>query len=321
MINAADASRRSSTTRARWSSVKAFVDTVMVPDLLAIAPLYIDLATVGAGRRQLPVVGHLRRRDARTRTTALFPRGAIFDGNLTAVQKVDPNDVRMYTKNSCYGDDVGDGKHPLDAGQEPIEFTKLPGRSTATRCPNGKYDWTQAARYGDQDARPMEVGPLAEMLVGVRGRAGRRSRRSSTTRSRRSAPAGKPEILMSDLGRIAARVLRAKLNADFAQKWADELSHSCKDGKTTVYTEPPNARRSGEGAGGWNAPRGALAHYIRIKDGKIDAYAAVPPTNWNLSPRDDNGVRGPLEQTLIGTPVADPTKPLEILRVVHTFDP
>ena len=125
---------------------------------------------------------------------------------------------------------------------------------------------------------------------------------------------------MSDLGRIAARVLKAKVNADNALRWSDELLANIGAGKTKVFESRP-VPATGEGKGGWDAPRGALCHYMRIKDGKIDTYAAVPPSNWNLSPRDDKGVRGPVEEALVGQSVIDPDKPLEILRVVHSFDP
>jgi Ni,Fe-hydrogenase I large subunit len=300
----------------QMDQVKAFVDDVMVPDLLAIAPFYIDLAKFGQGVGNYLSWGLF---DDQTQDpyNRVFPRGAIVGQDLTAVQKVDPNQVKMFTKNSYYDDSVGNGKHPLEAGQEPINFTSYPDITGAT-LPSGKYDWTQAARYGDKNL-PMEVGPLAEVLVGYA--AGKPYIKTVVDQVLAAVGAtGKPQVLMSDLGRIAARVVRAKVNVDFAQQWATELLANIKAGKTDVYTDP-GTPGSGEGNGAWNAPRGALAHYIRIENGKTSAYAAVPPSNWNLSPRDDAGVRGPVEQALIGTPVADASKPLEILRVVHTFDP
>jgi [NiFe] hydrogenase large subunit len=115
-------------------------------------------------------------------------------------------------------------------------------------------------------------------------------------------------------------VLKAKVNSDNAIRWADELLANIGSGNTECYEEL-DWSKSGEGHSGWDAPRGALAHYARVSGGKVDMYAAVPPSNWNLSPRDDKGVKGPVEQALIDTPVADPKKPLEILRTVHTFDP
>jgi Ni,Fe-hydrogenase I large subunit len=303
--------------KGQMAQVASFIDDVMIPDLLAIAPFYIDLAKFGQGVGNYLSWG-LFDDETQDPYNRLLPRGAIVGRNLTAVQKVDPNQVKMFTKSSYYGDDVGGGKHPLDAGQLPIQFTSYPDMSPTGPLPSGKYDWTQAARYGDQNL-PMEVGPLANVLVAYV--AGKPYVKSIVDKILAAVGApGNPAILMSDLGRIAARVVSAKVNVDFAQQWADELLANIKAGKTDVYTQitPPS---SGEGNGGWTAPRGALAHYIRIENGKTSAYAAVPPSNWNMSPRDDSGVRGPVEQALIGTPVVDATKPLEILRVVHTFDP
>jgi len=107
---------------------------------------------------------------------------------------------------------------------------------------------------------------------------------------------------------------------DNAQRWADELLANMAAGDTAVNSNP-TVPDSGEGYGGWDAPRGALCHYVRIKGGKIGSFAAVPASNWNFSPRDDKGVRGPVEEALVGLPVADAAQPLEILRLVHTFDP
>ncbi len=301
----------------QMSVVKSFIDGVMIPDLLAIAPFYIDLAKVGQGVGNYLAWGLF---DDKTQDpyNRVLPRGAIVGRDLSSVEKVDPDEVRMYTKNSYYGDGVGAGKHPLDAGQEPIDFTAYPDMSPTGPLPSGKYDWTQSARYG-KNALPMEVGPLANILVAYA--AGKPYVKTLVDQVLTAVGApGNPSVLMSDLGRIAARVIEAKVNVDFAQQWADELLANIKGGNTEVYT-PVSIPSSGEGSGGWNAPRGALAHYVRIENGKTSAYAAVPPSNWNLSPRDDNGVRGPVEQALIGTPIANVSQPLEILRVVHTFDP
>lgn len=299
----------------RMREVQDFIDNIMVPDLLAIAPYYIDLAQTGKGVGNYLTWGLLDE-ESQDPYDRLFPRGAIFDSKLQ-VEKVDPDETRMYTKYSWFGDDVGGGKHPLDVGQEPIEFTKLDPLDNEGPV-EGKYDWTQAVRYGKDD-RPMEVGPLAQMLVAyVSGREDTKKVVDDTLAA--IGAAGKPGVLMSDLGRIAARVLKAKVNADNALRWSDELLANIGAGKTKVFESRP-VPATGEGKGGWDAPRGALCHYMRIKDGKIDTYAAVPPSNWNLSPRDDKGVRGPVEEALVGQSVIDPDRPLEILRVVHSFDP
>lgn len=301
--------------RSQMDQVRTFINDVMVPDLLTIAPFYIDLADTGQGVGNYLTWGVLDEK-SQNPYDRLFPRGGIFDRKLK-VEKVDPNKARMYTKHSYYPDRIGEGKHPLDVGQEPMDFTGLDPLDNPGPV-KGKYDWTQAARYGSKN-RPMEVGPLAEILVAyLSGRTEAKDLVDSTLAAI-GAP-GRVDLLMSNLGRIAARVLKAKINADNATRWADELLANIKSGKNSVFIQKP-IPDSGTGVSGWDAPRGALSHYIRIKNKLVGAYAAVPASNWNFSPRDDKGVRGPVEEALIGMPVIDPAKPLEILRVVHTFDP
>lgn len=300
----------------QMTKVKDFVDNVMLQDLLAIAPFYIDLAGQGQGVGNYLSWG-LFDVESQIPEERILPRGMILNRNVGAVEKPSLDEVKIFTEHSFYNDSVGQGKHPLDAGQEPIEYVKQP-TIDSPNLPTGKYDWTQAARYGASDL-PLEVGPLAEILVAYgAGRPEVVDLVNSTLTA--IGAAGKPEVLMSNLGRIAGRVLRAKLNTDFALQWSQELLANYGKGKVDTWAQI-NTNSDGEGAGGWNAPRGALAHYMRIKGGKIADYAAVPPSNWNLSPRDAKGVRGPLEQSLVGVPVVDPAKPLEILRTVHTFDP
>ena len=295
--------------------VRNFVDDVMIPDLLAIAPAYIELAEHGQGVGNYLSWG-LFDTTSQAPEDRLIPAGIITNNDLGNVQPADLDQVRMYTRHSWYDDSAGEGRHPLDTSQQP-NFTQM-NPINSPDLPEGKYDWTQAARYGDE-ALPMEVGPLAEMLVAYGARQPYAVGLIDSTLEALGV-AGQPQILQSNLGRIAGRVLREKMNVDFAMQWAQELLDNYGRGRQAVY-EHRDVPSEGEGSGGWNAPRGALAHYMRIEGGKIGSYAAVPPSNWNLSPRDDNDVRGPVEQALIGVPVEDPERPLEILRTIHTFDP
>lgn len=307
--------------RGRMGQVKEFVDTVMVPDLLAIAPYYLDHASFGKGVGNYLTWGNLDEQ-SQEMTDRLFPAGAIIGGDLSQVQPVDPDETKIFTKHSFYDDSLGAGRHPLDASVErgdKIRYTGLPPVD-GSQLPGEKYDWAMAARYGSNNL-PMEVGPLSQMLVAyVSGRPDAKALIDSTLSA--IGATGKPEVLLSALGRVAARTLKAKMNADNALRWADELLVLLKDGRKAndFFTEKAVPDK-GTGRGGWDGPRGALCHYMRIEDGRIGAYAAVPASNWNLSPRDDDGVRGPVEAALVGTPIADPEKPLEILRVVHSFDP
>jgi [NiFe] hydrogenase large subunit len=165
----------------------------------------------------------------------------------------------------------------------------------------------------------MEVGPLSEVLVAYVDGQPEVVKYVDEVLAAVGA-AGKPQILVSNLGRVAARMIKARVNMDHAADWADQLLANIKGGDLEVFTEP-DLMHDGDGISGYDAPRGALSHYCRTKGGKVEKYAAVPASNWNLAPRDDMGVRGPVEEALVGTPVVDPTKPLEILRTVHTFDP
>ena len=303
------------TYKQRMQTVADFVDTVVIPDLLAIAPYYIGLASVGKGVGNFLSWGVLDEK-SQDPYDRVFPRGGIYGGKL-ASEKVDPDETKMYTKHSFYPDSLGGGKHPLDVGQEPQEYVDLAAIAGA-ELPKSKYDWTQAVRYGAQEA-PMEVGPLAQMLMAYLAPRPEAVKLVDSTLAAVGA-AGHPEILVSALGRIVARVLKLKITMDNAQRWADELLANMAAGITQVNSMP-EVPDSGEGKGGWDAPRGALCHYVRIKNKKIDSFAAVPASNWNFSPRDDKGVRGPVEEALVGMPVGDAAQPLEILRLVHTFDP
>ena len=154
---------------------------------------------------------------------------------------------------------------------------------------DGAYSWLKAPRYLD---KVHEAGPLARMWVN-----------------------GDYTDGISVLDRLAARVLEAKKVADVMDSWLNELSPGAPVFK---YSQTPV---SASGIGLTEAPRGALGHWIDINDSKIDRYQVVTPTNWNASPKDDFEQHGAIEQALIDTPVADIEQPIEVLRVVHSFDP
>lgn len=303
----------------QMAMVKEFTENVMWPDLLAVGAAYIDLAKFGKGTGNYLTWGVL---DSKSQDPydRIFPQGGIFGGALK-VEKVDPSKAVLYTKYSYYDDSVGAGKTPLQAGQTPIQFTSWPPLD-GPDFPTGKYDWTRAARYPSPSGKnvPMEVGPLAEVLVAyLDGRADVVKYVDEVLAA--LGATGHPEVLLSSLGRIGARVIKARVNMDHYLDWSTELLANLKAGDATVYTEPPNQTGDGTGISGMDAPRGALSHYCEMKGGTVAKYAAVPASNWNLAPRDDDGVRGPVEEALVGTPVADVNQPLEILRTVHTFDP
>ncbi len=126
-------------------------------------------------------------------------------------------------------------------------------------------------------------------------------------------------MLLSLLGRIAARNLEAAVVAEWSIGWGLELVEAIKGGDSAYFVTERGS--DGDGAGLWEAPRGSVGHWMTVKGGKIANYQVVAPTTWDIAPRDAKGVLGPMEQALVGTPVVDSEKPLEILQVAHSFDP
>lgn len=168
----------------------------------------------------------------------------------------------------------------------------------------------------------MEVGPLSRMLVAFA--SGNKEVQESVTAvlKQLNVPVA---ALFSTLGRTAARGIETQLISGWSKEFYSQLISNIKNGDTRMFNnekwEPDTWPAEAKGVGMSEAPRGALAHWIVIKDQKIDNYQLVVPSTWNASPRDAKGQRSAYESALIGTPVKDPEKPLEILRTIHSFDP
>jgi [NiFe] hydrogenase large subunit len=292
--------------------VKDFVDNKLVPDLMAIAPYYLYLKDYGAGHKNYLSMGVL---DAESQDPydRFFPRGAIFNGELKAEEVDLLNDIQEFVGHSWYTDRSGGGRNPKDGITEP-KFTGQEGIKEIDH--EGKYDWTKAVRFKGQ---PMEGGPLAQMLMAyLAGREPAKKLVDDTLKA--VGMEGRLDILFSALGRVVARVLKLKMTLDAVDGWVNELVENIKAGDTEFY-RPYEIPDSASGVAGWDAPRGCITDYNVIEGGRLKNWQAVPASNWNFSPRDDKGVRGPAEEALIGVPVEDPKKPLEVLRLVHSFDP
>jgi hydrogenase large subunit len=184
---------------------------------------------------------------------------------------------------------------------------------------DGKYSWMKTPRWKDH---PMEVGPLARLLVAFAKGSTEVKDVLTEAIQKLNVPL---DALFSTLGRTAARGLETRLVVHWMKGFYDELVANVKSGNVTTFTrekwEPSSWPTTAEGVGLTEAPRGALAHWIRIKDAAIDNYQLVVPSTWNGSPKDAKGQRSAYEESLIGTPVANPEQPLEILRTIHSFDP
>jgi len=288
-----------------------FIEEVYIPDLLAVAPAYKHWTKYG-GNKSFLSYGDFAETDKEPESF-YFPRGAIKDGEL----KLLPVDISKITEEVFHGwYEAGKPLHPSVGETKPLAGEALKGAVPNTEDKDGKYTWLKAPRY---DGSPMEVGPLAQVLVSYLG--GNKEIKDTSDAVMKKLDL-KPGDLMSCLGRIAARGIKCLVNAKRAEKWCMELIENIKKGDTKTFTEYKlDENSNGMGAGLNDVARGSLGHWINIEKGKIKNYQQVVPSTWNLGPADEKGQKGPVENALIGMPVADPKKPLEILRVVHSFDP
>jgi hydrogenase large subunit len=290
----------------RWKEVRDWIHNAMIPDTLAIAPYYLGAAGYGKGVGNYMSWGVFDDKSMDPKKRVL-PRGGLMGADLAKFDP-DPAKIKEYIDHSWYSSATG--LNPA-SGETKAAFDKY---DTA-----GKYSWVKAPRY---DEKAMEVGPLSRMLVAyVAGNAGVKGLIDSTlaTLSKAAGATLGVPALQSLLGRVAARNLECAFVADEMGKWIDELIAAVKSGDSSYFVEATTD--TGAGAGLWEAPRGALGHWVSVKGGKIDRYQVVTPSTWDMSPRDAKGNPGPLEAALIGSPCIDVTKPLEALRIVHSFDP
>ncbi len=299
-----------------------FVDQVYLPDLLAIAPYYLDYAGLGEGLGNFLTWGEFPGEDNRDTSQFLVPRAVILDRDINNVQVPDPNDfakMQEFITHSWYSYQGGDGAglHPWQ-GETEFNFTG-PAAPYDQLNVDEKYSWLKAPRW---DGKPMEVGPLARVLAMYATGNEQTVELVNGILDTLGAPVS---ALFSTLGRTAARAVETKVFGDSLRGWYNELVSAIQAGDTQTFNgerwEPTTWPSHAQGFGYMEAPRGALGHWIVIDNGKISNYQMVVPTTWNGSPRDNLGQASAYEASLVGTPLARPEWPLEILRTIHSFDP
>jgi [NiFe] hydrogenase large subunit/hydrogenase large subunit len=295
-----------------------FVARVYIPDLLAIASFYKDWAGYGAGVGNYLVYGEYPEDDGRT-PRLYFPSGVIHARNLAKVESFDPAKVTEQVKHSWYDYSGGDDKglHPFDGETKPHYTGPKPPYEFLNT--DEKYSWLKAPRY---DGQPMEVGPLSRMLVAYA--SGHEAVKKQVDGALAHLGVG-AEALFSTLGRVAARGIETLVLSEKMGEWVDALAANMERRELRIADnskwDPSTWPEDCTGAGFHEAPRGALGHWVHIRKGRIENYQCVVPSTWNAGPRDAAGKRGPYEEALLGTPVAKPDQPVEILRTIHSFDP
>jgi hydrogenase large subunit len=303
--------------------MRDFVDQVYLPDTLAVAGFYKDWGSRGEGLGNFLTYGDFPDKGMDDPASYLIPSGVILNRDLTTVHDVDMNaadHIQEYVAHSWYNYSNGkdQGLHPYD-GETELNYTG-PQPPYDHLDVEQSYSWLKAPRW---KGHAMEVGPLARVLMLY-------ARGHEETKDLVNMTLKKLDIpvtaLFSTLGRTAARTLETKVIADNMQVWYDNLVTNIKAGDTRTFNEvlwdPSTWPKQARGVGFMEAPRGALAHWIVIENGKIANYQAVVPSTWNAGPRDPSGQPGAYEAALQDNHTLYDTKaPVEILRTIHSFDP
>ncbi len=301
---------------------KRFIEQVYIPDLLAIASFYKDWGAIGKGFGNYMCYGDFPTNGYNDISSFKFQQGIILDRDLSQVYDVDHRneDIAEFVNNSWYenyAEGADKGKHPWD-GETNIKYSG-PKPPYEYLDVEQKYSFIKTPRWR---GKPMEVGPLARLLVNY----ARGNKEVQEAVNGALAHLDVPvDALFSTLGRTAARGIETQLVANWTMEFYNTLLQNIKNGDTRMANmdkwEPEKWAPESKGVGFSEAPRGSLAHWIRIKEGKTENYQLVVPSTWNASPRDPKGQRSAYESTLLDTPVADPELPLEIIRTIHSFDP
>lgn len=279
-----------------------WVANTMIPDTLAVAKFYPEATTFGKGCGRYGAWGVFERPSMEMNDRYL-PAGVLDDQfNLS---DVDESKITEYVGRSWYEGDAD--LPPFEQGVKPA-FTEY--------NVDDRYTWNKCPRY---DGKPLETGGFARLLVAYKRNVPFVVEHIDSMLVALGAQKGDLSALQNTLGRTGARQIETLYVATLMKEWVNELCEAVQGGDSSYFESP--SRIDGEGTGFWEAPRGALYHSEKVKDGKITDYQIIIPSTWNLAPHDPDGNYGPMEQALIGVPVADIEKPINALRTVHSFDP
>jgi len=300
-------------------SAQAFVSQVYIPDVLAVAGFYRDWFGRGEGLGNFMCYGAYPLGSLKGSASFFLPRGVVLNRDLSKALPLETGNITEYVAHSWYDYSGGPqaAKHPFEGETNP--------HYTGPKAPfehldvEQKYSWLKAPRYQDH---AMEVGPLARLLVAYASGQPDVKALVEGTLAKLKAP---PAALFSTLGRVAARALETALLCNPLVGWIEELGRNIASGNVSIHNgyrwDPDTWPETARGFGFFEAPRGSLGHWVQIEDKAIKNYQAVVPSTWNAGPRDAHGQRGAYEAALLKTPVADPERPLELLRTIHSFDP
>lgn len=304
----------------KFKEVKDFIHNAYMPDILMAAEAYKDEPSV---LNDVGVANFLTANDFMIgENEYLFESGIVLNGDLSKVFDIDESKITEEATKAWYKDD--EPLHPYDGKTEP-NYTGLKDEKTLNHKGEmvdtkvfdtaGKYSWIKAPRY---DSMPMQVGPLANIVVNyAKGNKIVVDEVNAVLKA-----TGLPiTALLSTLGRTAARMIEAKIVADNALRAFDNLVNNLKTDESTYSPYVIDNAKSYKGRFMGNAPRGMLSHWVSIENGVVKNYQCVVPSTWNASSKDSKNQMGSYEACLIGLKIDDLTKPLEVIRKIHSYDP
>lgn len=283
--------------------LKEWCEATLIQDTLALAPFYADALEWGKGNGTYIAWGvfedasmEMSKRYLPSGVTRLTSSGRI------ELEEVEESKITEYMGRSWYkGSETYTSPYFIT---EP-EYTEYNVED--------RYSWIKCPQY---DGQPAEAGGLSRILAAYARKVPFVVEHVDSMLSTLNLPI---TALESTLGRTAVRQIETVYIVNLMEQWCDELIEAIKGGESTYFAEPLTT--TGSGTGFWEAPRGALYHSEKVTNGKIDGYQIIIPTTWNAAPHNERGEYGPMEQSLIGVPVADVEKPINALRTVHSFDP
>jgi hydrogenase large subunit len=304
------------------TQARSFVEEVYYPDVLAIAGFYPEYASIGVSSPTLLATGESAFSCSGAPAGTGSRAGVLLDGNYRNLQPFDHRKVAEFVSSAWYSYPEGDrqGLHPWRGKTEPNYTGPAPPYQLLSD--REKYTWVKAPRY---DGRAVQVGPNARLMVAcAQGDAGTLGLVNEGLAKLGTGIEG----LNSTLGRTYCRAMESVLLAQRMDEWFAGLQDRIKSGDIATFNpetwDPQSWPRHAQGVGFTEAARGTLSHWVEIENGRISHYECVVPSTWNSSGRDPGGQLGPFEQALAGGgrhPLADPQRPLEVLRTIHSFDP
>lgn len=299
--------------------IRDWVDSTMLPDTKIIASAYPEALGFGRGCGRYVAWGVFQRENFEM-ADRYMPSGVVYTNDGLRLEDPDPSLIKEYVGHSWY---VGDSDlNPKEGVTDPLytEYyvagTEHEENGHMIGTVNDRYTWSKGPSYNGEC---MEAGPFSRVLAAYL-RGGEKNAYVVNNLDKLMADLNLtlPQ-LQSTLGRVAARQVECSYIAHLMVDWVDELIEALKGGDSEYFRAPEHL--TGYGCGMWEAPRGALYHDEHVDNGRITGYQIIIPTTWNIAPRNAEGVRGPMEQALIGTPVNNVDAPINALRTVHSFDP